>query len=108
MVPRLRPGRFFFRMSEPRSPTARELAIAIHTAAVAGVDPRSATRRAVAARLTSAAAPIWILALGKASTAMAEAAVDVLHDHQMEPEGGVIVGPELTRDRQRDAPCRPA
>jgi hydroxypyruvate reductase len=82
-------------MTETPSMTARELAIAIHAAAVAGVDPRSATRRAVAARLTSTAAPIWILALGKASTAMAEAAVDVLHDHQLEPEGGVIVGPEL-------------
>ena len=94
MAPRLRPGRFFFHMSEPRPQTARELAIAIHAAAVGGVDPRSATRRAVSARLTSAFAPVWLLALGKASTAMAEAAVDVLRDHQIEPEGGVIVGPE--------------
>jgi len=73
---------------------ARELAIAIHAAAVAGVDPRSATRRAVAARLTSTSSPIWIVALGKASTAMAEAAVDVLRDYRREPDGGVIVGPE--------------
>ena len=94
MAPRLRPGRFFFRMSEPQSPTPRELAIAIHSAAVGGVDPRSATRDAVSARLTSASSPVWIIALGKASTAMAEAAVDVLRDHRMEPEGGVIVGPE--------------
>ena len=74
--------------------TAREIAIAIHAAAVAGVDPRSATRRAVSARLTSTSAPIWIVALGKASTAMAEAAVDVLRDYRREPDGGVIVGPE--------------
>jgi len=94
MAPRLRPGRFFFRMSEPQSPTPLELAIAIHSAAVGGVDPRSATRDAVSARLTSASSPVWIIALGKASTAMAEAAVDVLRDHRMEPEGGVIVGPE--------------
>src|SRR5690349_16286429 len=94
MAPRLRPGRFFFRMTETRSMAARELAIAIHAAAVAGVDPRSATRRAVSARLTSTSAPIWIVALGKASTAMAEAAVDVLRDHRMEPEGGLIVGPD--------------
>ncbi len=94
MAPRLRPGRFFFSMSEPRSLTARDLAIAIHSAAVGGVDPRSATRRAVSARLTSASSPVWIIALGKASTAMAEAAVDVLRDHRMEPEGGVIVAPE--------------
>ena len=94
MAPRLRPGRLFLRMTEPGSLTAREIAIAIHAAAVGGVDPRSATRRAVSARLTSAAPPIWIVALGKASTAMAEAAMDVLHDHRMEPEGGVIVAPE--------------
>lgn len=94
MAPRLRPGRFFFRMSEPRSLTARELAIAIHAAAVGGVDPRSATRHAVSARLTSASSPVWIIALGKASTAMAEAAIDVLRDHHREPEGGVIVAPE--------------
>ena len=81
-------------MSEPRVLTARELAIAIHAAAVGGVDPRSATRRAISARLTSASSPVWIVALGKASTAMAEAAVEVLRDHQMELEGGVIVAPE--------------
>ncbi len=95
MAPRLRPGRFFFfRMSDPRSLTARELAIAIHAAAVGGVDPRVATRRAVSDRLTSASPPVWILALGKASAAMADAAVDVLRAQQMEPEGGVIVAPE--------------
>ncbi len=80
-------GASFSDMSEPRPQTARELAIAIHAAAVGGVDPRSATRRAVSARLTSASAPVWIIALGKASTAMAEAAVDVLRDHQMRTGG---------------------
>jgi hydroxypyruvate reductase len=81
-------------MSEHRSLMAHELAIAIHAAAVGGVDPRSATRSAVSARLTSPSSPVWIIALGKASAAMADAAVDVLHDHQVEPAGGVIVAPE--------------
>src|SRR4029453_1156424 len=93
-TPRLRPGRFFFRMSEPRSLVARELAIAIHTAAVQGVDPRSATRSAVSARLTSAEPPVWIIALGKAAGAMAEAAVQVLREHHQDPAGGAIVAPD--------------
>ena len=95
MAPRLQPGRFVFRMSEPRPLTARELAIAIHAAAVQGVDPRSATRGAVSARLTSPA-PYWIIALGKAAAAMADAAVEILREHSGEVAGGIIVAPEST------------
>ena len=94
MTPRLRPGRFVLRMSEPGSLSARELAIAIHAAAVEGVDPRSATRSAVSARLTSAAPPFWIIALGKAAAAMAEAAAQVLREHHEDPAGGAVVAPE--------------
>jgi hydroxypyruvate reductase len=97
MTPRLRPGRFFFRMSDPREPellTARELAIAIHAAGVKGVDPRAATRAAISARLTSAAPPFWILALGKAAGAMADAALQVLREHGTDAEGGIVVAPE--------------
>ena len=95
MAPRLRPGRFVFRMSEPRTPTARELAVAIHAAAVRGVDPRSATRGAVSARLTSPA-PYWLIALGKAAGGMADAAVEILREHNAEVAGGIIVAPEST------------
>ena len=81
-------------MNDLRSQARRELAVAIHAAAVAGVDPRDATRRALAARVESAKPPFWIIALGKASSAMAEAAVEVLGAHGVEPNGGVVVAPE--------------
>ena len=80
-------------MSDPRTLTARELAIAVHAAAVKGVDPRSATRDAVSARLTSPA-PFWIIALGKAAGAMADAAAEVLREQNVDLAGGVIVAPE--------------
>lgn len=80
-------------MSEPRPLTARELAIAVHAAAVQGVDPRSATRSGVSARLTSRA-PFWIIALGKAAGAMADAAAEVLREHNADLAGGIIVAPE--------------
>jgi len=73
---------------------ARELAIAVHAAAVAGVDPRAATRRAMLARLDASARPIWIVALGKAAVAMSHAACEVLRMHNAEPAGGIIVAPE--------------
>jgi hydroxypyruvate reductase len=74
---------------------ARELALAVHAAAVAGVDPKRATRNAVLARLGASPAPIWIIALGKAAVAMAQAACDVLEMHNAEPAGGIIVAPEV-------------
>jgi glycerate 2-kinase len=92
--PRLSPGRFVFLMSGPPPDTGRELAIAIYAAAVGGVDPRTATRNAMETRAQSATAPFWIIALGKASMAMARSAVDVLRLHNAEPEGGVIIAPE--------------
>ena len=70
--------------------------MALHAAAVAGVDPRAATRRAVSARLSEATSPISIIALGKASRAMAEAAVEVIQAHGIALEAGIIVGPETT------------
>ena len=81
-------------MNDPRSETRRELAVAVHAAAVAGVNPREATRRAVAERLAGATPPFWIIALGKASAAMAEAALDALRARDIEPDGGLIVAPE--------------
>jgi hydroxypyruvate reductase len=72
----------------------RELAVAIHAAAVAGVDPRAATRTAVASRLDDVEDPVWIVALGKASLGMAEAAVTSLREREVDLAGGVIVAPE--------------
>ena len=81
-------------ISQPSQLDARrDLAIAVHAAAVAGVDPRAATSRAVAARLPAGASPIWIIAIGKASHAMADAAVTTLRERHTEPAGGIIVAP---------------
>jgi hydroxypyruvate reductase len=83
-------------MIDPRSQHRRDIAIAVHAAAVAGVDPRAATRRAVGERHQDAS-PAWIIALGKASLAMTEAAVAELSAHDVEISGGVIVAPETGR-----------
>ncbi|HEX6047704.1 MAG TPA: DUF4147 domain-containing protein [Gemmatimonadaceae bacterium] len=80
-------------MPDARSNIRRELALQIHAAAVAGVDPRLVTLGAVSARLPATPDPTWIIALGKASAAMAGAAVDALARRGTEPAGGVIVGP---------------
>ena len=81
-------------MTDPRSQHRRDIAIALHAAAVAGVDPRAATRRAIASRLADAS-PVWIIALGKASLAMTEAAVGELLAHDVEIRGGIVVAPEI-------------
>lgn len=81
-------------MKESASRTRRDLAVAIHAAAVAGVDPRAATQRAISARMATASPPFSIVALGKASHAMAQAAIAVLQSHGLEPERGIIVAPE--------------
>src|SRR5689334_6600904 len=82
-------------MREPAVPAARDLAISIHAAAVAGVDPRAATSRAVATRLAAVAQPIWVIAVGKAAMAMAAAACATFRAQDRRPEGGVIVAPEM-------------
>ena len=82
-------------MNDPRSQNRREIAVAVHAAAVAGVDPRAATRRAIAARLGADSPPAWIIALGKASVAMAESAVAEFESRGVEIAGGVIVAPEV-------------
>ncbi|HUQ79593.1 MAG TPA: DUF4147 domain-containing protein [Gemmatimonadaceae bacterium] len=80
-------------MIDPRSDARRELATAVHAAAVAAVDPRLATATSVTARLPNAATPIWLIALGKASLAMAEAAVQSLGKQGLELAGGVVIAP---------------
>ena len=65
-------------------------------AAVAGAQPRGATRDAVSALEIPAAAAIWVIALGKAAHAMAAGAIEGLADRQREVAGGVIVAPAVT------------
>ncbi len=81
-------------MTDLRSDARRDIAIAIHAAAVAGVDPRAETSGAVTARLDGVERPIWIIALGKASAGMAQAAVDAMRAQGLEPEGGIVIAPE--------------
>ena len=81
-------------MNDSQAGARRDLAVAIHAAAVAGVDPRAATRRAVSARIAGATSPISIIALGKASHAMAQAALEVMRTQGIDPVAGIIVGPE--------------
>ena len=63
----------------------------LYDAAVAGADPREATRRAVA-RLRRSASRTWVIALGKAAPAMAVGAVEALAALGREPAGGVVIG----------------
>jgi hydroxypyruvate reductase len=65
-------------------------------AAVAGAQPRAATRKAVAALDIPPAAAIWVIALGKAAHAMAAGAAEGLADRQRELAGGVVVAPAVT------------
>jgi hydroxypyruvate reductase len=81
-------------MIDPRSQHRRDIAIAIHAAAVAGVDPRAATRHAVASHIDNTS-PAWIIALGKASLGMTEAAVAELTGRGVQIDGGIVVAPEI-------------
>lgn len=63
-------------------------------AAVAGAQPRAATRGAVLGLEIPPAAAVWIIALGKAAHAMAAGAVEGLSADGREVAGGVIVAPE--------------
>ena len=71
--------------------TARDLARAIHAAGVAAALPGPAARRALRAA-PAPRSPVHILALGKASRAMAEAALERLRAIGAEPAGGLVVG----------------
>jgi hydroxypyruvate reductase len=91
-------------MNHPRSQNRKDIAVAVHAAAVAGVDPRGATRRAMASRLHDVSTPAWIIALGKASLAMSEAAIAELQALGIELGGGVVVAPEPSTPPHRKLP----
>ncbi len=75
----------------------RALLAALHAAAVQGAAPYRHTKQAVDRWLTArgvlntAAAPVHVFALGKASWAMAEGACAALSDHGMTVTGGAVV-----------------
>jgi len=78
----------------PAAPTAlRPLLETLYDAALAAVAPGPAVRAALD-RLPPSADRPWILALGKASRTMAEAAVRWLAEHGREPAGGLVVAPD--------------
>ncbi|HTC23919.1 MAG TPA: DUF4147 domain-containing protein [Gemmatimonadales bacterium] len=64
----------------------------LYATAVKAAAPGPAVRRALA-DLDQVTRPVWLFALGKASVAMAEAAVAWLAQHRREPAGGLIVSP---------------
>jgi glycerate 2-kinase len=71
-----------------RASLAREL----YDAAIHGADPALAVREALANMEFAPAAPVWILALGKAAHPMAASAVSFLSGRGIAPAGGLIVG----------------
>ncbi len=78
----------------PTSPgTHRALLEALYTAAVAAAAPGPAIRNVLESNGPKPRGRIWLLALGKASLPMAEAAVSVLQSWGLEPTGGIVVAP---------------
>jgi len=74
------------------NPSVRELLLELYTVATRAVDPGPAVAQRLA-RLDRSPRRHWILALGKAATPMARAAVETLAAWGQEPAGGVIVPP---------------
>ena len=73
------------------APASRELARSIFMAGVTAALPGAGTRRALAGA-PAPRSPVHILALGKAGTAMAAAAIERLAACGAEPAGGVVIG----------------
>ena len=63
----------------------------IFRAAVRAVDPAPAVRRALEFASVPPGARLFLIALGKAATAMMHSALELLADESVEPEGGLIV-----------------
>jgi glycerate 2-kinase len=73
---------------------AREQLIDLYSAAITGADIESLTSNAVAGVPLERRQRVWVLAFGKASHAMAGAAVATLQRSLAEIAGGIIVAPE--------------
>lgn len=83
------------RESAPGLPSSRLLVL--YRAAVGAADPYTHTRTAVTGALSSGdderGDRAWIVALGKASARMADAALDAARELGVEIAGGLVVGP---------------
>lgn len=79
---------------------ARALLESLYAAAVEGAAPGPAVRRALDRDATLGAAPTWLVAIGKASHAMTEAAVRALEARGCVSAGGIIIG--ATDERSPD------
>ncbi len=73
--------------------TARALLVELYSVATAAVAPGPAVAQRLSGLGRGPLKPVWILALGKAALAMAQAAVEALRKRGSDPAGGVIVAP---------------
>jgi glycerate-2-kinase len=71
----------------------RDFLTQVYHAAIAGADPRAATRQAVAA-IGDLTPRVWILAVGKGAHRMASGAVEALRERALEVAGGLVVANE--------------
>jgi glycerate 2-kinase len=78
-----------------RSGDTRDLLAELYRVATEAVNPAPALAARLRALSIPTARPPWILALGKAATSMAQAAVEVLREHGAEPAGGLVVAPRV-------------
>jgi glycerate 2-kinase len=74
-------------------PTPQELLVKLYTVATEAVAPGPAVAQRLAGLSPGRPEPVWILALGKASLAMAQSAVAFLRERGSKPLGGLIVAP---------------
>ena len=79
----------------------RELLLDLYAAALRAADPAEAVTRELTARPLRSAAPVHILAIGKAAAGMAGAALSMLEATRTPLAGGVIVGPRDARASAR-------
>jgi len=82
----------------------RELLLDLYAAALRAADPAEAVTRELTARPLRSAAPVHILAIGKAAAGMAGAALSMLEATRTPLAGGVIVGPRDARASARLPP----
>lgn len=71
----------------------REFLTELYTVATAAVDPAPALANRLERLDRTPGVRRWVLALGKAATPMARAAVETLAHWGLEPAGGLVVGP---------------
>ena len=83
-------------MTRPDGPSDAALLRMLYDAAVAAVDPGPATEAALQRHAPSGTRPLWILALGKAASPMAAAAVRHARRSGRALAGGLVVAPDAS------------